>query len=109
MPAAPDYASPPPLWGSEEHVRSLFEGTGVEPEFSYGSNPWRFDSAEAWVAFMESRYGPTIKARERLSGEGRWAECRAEVLAMTERRNEAGDGSLLLPAEYVVVSGRKEG
>jgi SAM-dependent methyltransferase len=109
MPAPPDYASSPPLWGSEDHVRSLFEGTGVDLEFSHGSNPWRFDSAEDWVAFMETRYGPTIKARERLSGEGRWEQCRAEVLAMTERRNESGDGSLLLPAEYLVITGRKEG
>jgi len=109
MPAPPDYAQSPPLWGSEEHVSSLFEGTGVEVEFSPGSNPWRFDSAEDWVAFMETRYGPTIKARERLSGEGRWEECRGEVLAMAERRNEATDGSLLLGAEYLVIAGRKEG
>lgn len=109
MPAPPDYASPPPLWGSEAHVRSLFEGTGVEVEFSYGSNPWRFDSAEDWVAFMETRYGPTIKARERLSGEGRWDDCREEVLAMAERRNAASDGSLLLWAEYLVIAGRKAG
>jgi SAM-dependent methyltransferase len=109
MPAPPDYASSPPLWGSEKHVRSLFEGTGVEIEFSSGSNPWRFDSAEDWVAFMETRYGPTIKARERLSGEGRWEECRGEVVAMAERRNEASDGSLLLWAEYLVIAGRKAG
>lgn len=109
MPAPPDYASPPPLWGSEAHVRSLFEGTGVEPEFSYGSNPWRFDSAEDWVAFMETRYGPTIKARERLSGEGRWEGCRAEVVEMAQRRNAATDGSFLLWAEYLVITGRKAG
>lgn len=109
MPAPPDYAQSPPLWGSEEHVRSLFEGTSVELEFSHGSSPWRFGSAEDWVAFMETHYGPTIKARERLSGEGHWEECRAEVLAMAERRNEAGDRSLLLPAEYLVIAGRKVG
>ena len=107
MPAPPDYASPPPLWGSESHVRSLFEGTGVELEFTYGSNPWRFESAEDWVAFMETRYGPTIKARERLSGEGRWEECRGKVLAMAERRNASSDGSLLLWAEYLVVTGHR--
>ena len=54
MPAPPDYASPPPLWGSEEHVRGLFAGSGVELEFARGLNPWRFDSAEHWVVFMET-------------------------------------------------------
>jgi SAM-dependent methyltransferase len=107
LPAPPAYASAPPLWGSEAHVRSLFAGTGVELTFAYGHNPWRFESAEHWVAFMETAYGPTLKARERLSAEGRWAACREEILAMAERRNEAADGTLLLRAEYLVVVGQK--
>jgi SAM-dependent methyltransferase len=107
MPAPPEYASPPPLWGSEEHVRRLFADTGVEFEFARGQNPWRFDSAEHYVTFFESRYGPTLKARERLSGEGRWEECREELYAMAERRNEATDGSLLMHAEYLVAVGTK--
>jgi SAM-dependent methyltransferase len=108
LPAPPDFASPPPLWGDEEHVRGLFEGTGVELEFARGVNPWRFPSPEAWVAFMETAYGPTLKARERLTAEGAWDECRAEILALAERNNGAADGSLLMPAEYLIVIGRKE-
>jgi SAM-dependent methyltransferase len=107
LPKPPEFASPPPLWGSEAHVRELFAGTGVELEFSRGHNPWRFPSAEAWVAFMETAYGPTLKARERLTGEGRWEDCRREILALAERRNDATDGSLLMQAEYLVAVGRK--
>jgi SAM-dependent methyltransferase len=107
MPAPPEFASPPPLWGSEAHVRGLFSGTGVELEFSRGHNPWRFPSAEAWVALMETAYGPTLKARERLTGEGRWEDCRREILALAERRNDATDGSLLMQAEYLVITGHK--
>jgi SAM-dependent methyltransferase len=107
MPPAPDYASPPPLWGSEEHVRELFANTALELEFARGRNPWRFDSAEHYVVFMETHYGPTLKARERLTAEGRWEECRSEILALAERRNEALDGSLQMWAEYLVVVGRK--
>jgi SAM-dependent methyltransferase len=109
LPAAPDYASPPPLWGSEEHVRGLLAGSGVELTFERGLNPWRFPSPEAYVSFMETQYGPTVKARERLTGEGRWEACRAEILALAERHNVADDGSLLMHAEYVVVIGRKAG
>jgi SAM-dependent methyltransferase len=107
MPAPPEYASPPPLWGSEEHVRKLFEGTSVEFEFARGQNPWRYDSAEEFVSFFETNYGPTLKARERLTSEGRWDDCRAEMLAMAERHNESGDGSLLMQAEYLVAVGTK--
>jgi ubiquinone/menaquinone biosynthesis C-methylase UbiE len=109
MPAPPDYASPPPLWGSEEHVRDLFTDTSVELEFARGYNPWRFDSAEHYVVFMETQYGPTLKARERLSAEGRWEQCREEIHAMAERRNEATDGSLLMHAEYLIAVGSKLG
>ncbi len=109
MPAPPEYASPPPLWGTEEHLRGLFGDTPVELEFQRGHNPWRFDSAEHWVVFMETHYGPTLKARERLSAEGRWEECREEIHALAERHNEATDGSLFTQAEYLITLGRKTG
>ena len=107
MPAPPSYASPPPLWGSEPYVRGLFADTGVELEFERGYNPWRFHSADEFVTFMETNYGPTLKARERLSAEGRWQECRDEIVAMAERHNEATDGGLLMHAEYMVAVGTK--
>jgi hypothetical protein len=58
---------------------------------------------------METHYGPTLKARERLSAEGRWDDCRREIAALAERRNEATDGGLLMHAEYLVVVGQKDG
>lgn len=107
LPAPPEFASPPPLWGSEEHLLDLFEHTDVELEFERGYNPWTFDSAEHWVVFMETLYGPTLKARERLAAEGRWEECRNDILALAERYNEAASGGLLMRAEYLVAVGRK--
>ena len=106
MPPAPDYASPPPLWGDEAHVRALFSGSGLQLEFAYGDNPWHFDSAEAWVAFMETNYGPTLKARERLTGEGRWDDCRAEMVALAERHNRSTDDRLHMEARYLITVGR---
>ena len=109
LPAPPAFASPPPLWGDPSHVERLFAGTRVELDFARGHNPWSFESAEAWVSFMETAYGPTVKARERLTGEGRWEDCRAEMLALAERHNVATDGSLLMQAEYLITIGRKVG
>jgi SAM-dependent methyltransferase len=107
LPALPDYASAPPLWGDEEHVRSLFAGTGLAWEFGRGHNPWRFASAEDLIAFMERNYGPTVKARARLEAEGTWDACRSELVALAERFDEAGDGQLLVRAEYLVAVGTK--
>ena len=106
LPPPPDFASPPPLWGSEGHVRHLF-GDALELTFTRGLNPWRFESPDAYVTFMETHYGPLVKARERLHAEGRWTQCRDELLAMVERRNEASDGSLQMYAEYLVIVGYK--
>jgi SAM-dependent methyltransferase len=107
MPAPPAFASPPPLWGSEEHVRALFADQPVELELHHGHNPWRFGSAEDWVAFMETLYGPTVKAREKLTAEGRWDECRQRLVALAESYNEATDGTLLMQAEYLVAVARR--
>ncbi|HEU4450004.1 MAG TPA: methyltransferase domain-containing protein, partial [Gaiellaceae bacterium] len=106
LPPPPGYASPPPLWGSEEHVRALFADDDVELEFERATTPFAFDSAEHWAAFMETNYGPMLKARERLCAEGTWEGCREEIVGMMERRNESADGGLLVPAEYVLVLAR---
>jgi hypothetical protein len=94
-------------WGDEDGVQGLFEGTGVDLEFARGHNPVRFDSAEEYVRFMETRYGPLVRARARLVRDGLWQACRAEVLAAARRRDQADDGSLLMYAEYLIVIGHK--
>jgi hypothetical protein len=71
-------------------VRGLFAGTAIDLEFFRGHNPWRFDSAEHYVHFMETNYGPTLKARERLTAEGRWEACRRRSTRW--RASQRGDG-----------------
>jgi SAM-dependent methyltransferase len=100
LPPPPAYASSPPLWGSEEHVRRLF---GREVEFERRTAMWEFDSADEYVSFMETAYGPMVKARERLTVEGAWDDCRRELVEMMERRNESTNGGLRVPAEYALI------
>jgi hypothetical protein len=108
LPPAPAYASPPPRWGDEGHVRELFADADVLLELERATTPFRFDSADHFAAFFETNYGPTVKARERLTAEGRWDDCRAEIVEMMERRNVAADGTLDVPSEYLVVMARKQ-
>jgi ubiquinone/menaquinone biosynthesis C-methylase UbiE len=103
LPKPPAWASPPPLWGSEEHQRTLFAAHDVSLSFERGVNPWVFPSIEDYVTFFEERYGPTIKAKARLSAEGSWETCRAELRALYEEMNEATDGTLHIGAEYLVT------
>jgi SAM-dependent methyltransferase len=109
LPKPPAFASPPPRWGDEAHVRSLFAdvGPGLTAETERATTPWRLASAEHYTAFMETNYGPLVKARERLTAEGTWDACRAEIVEMVERRNLATDGTLHVEAEYLVAVIRK--
>lgn len=107
LPPPPSFVSPPPQWGDEDHVRRLFAGTGIQLEFHHGVNPWRFPSAEAYTSFMEDYYGPMVKARERLTADDRWADCRSEIVDLVTELNTATDGTLRFDAEYLVTIGRK--
>jgi hypothetical protein len=84
MPAPPAFASPPPLWGDEAHVRSLFPDADVRYETA--ENPWRFDSVEDFMTFFEERYGPMLKVRERLQAAGGGRPAARSCAPSTTRR-----------------------
>lgn len=105
LPKPPAYASPPPLWGDEGHVRELFAFTGAELEFERASNPFvGFTSPEAWVAFMETNYGPLLTARQKL--DGAWSELRHELVALTTALDQGRPGALHVESEYLLTLGR---
>ena len=103
MPKPPAYASPPPLWGDEAHVRELFAPHGLDVEVERATNPFvGFASAEEWVEFMESNYGPLVTAREKLRLEGRWDELREELVALTASFDAGRPGGLHVESEYLL-------
>ncbi|MGH2451048.1 MAG: hypothetical protein ACRDGE_07230 [Candidatus Limnocylindria bacterium] len=100
MPPPPDYASPPILWGSEEYVREMFGPAAKGFEFERHVNWIEADSIEEWADFFMDRFGPLVTARAML-GE-RFAELRDKIIAIWREANEADDGSLRLPQEYLL-------
>lgn len=107
MPPPPEGSQPPPLWGTEDHVRSLFEGTGVELEFEQAAVDFRFDSPEDATVFYETRFGPVVTAKAMLEPDGRWAALREDLVAMFTTINTSHQGDLRFPGEYLVATGRK--
>ena len=107
MPKPPAFASPPPLWGTEQHVRDLFAGTGVQFEFARGET--RGSSTRPSTTSCSWRRTTARSSRRASASPARVAGRSAarEILANVERRNEATDGSLLMHAEYLVAIGRK--
>jgi SAM-dependent methyltransferase len=103
LPPLPPFAAPAGLWGSEEHVRALFEGSGVQLELSREileeppGDPPPVDDA---IEFFTTRFGPLIEARGRSERAGTWPRLRAELVEFVGRAE---------PAEYLVIRGVRSG
>ena len=83
VPPPPPTAVPPLLWGTEGHVRGLFEGTSVEFEFERNEIRFSFASAEEAVATYEANFGPIVMAKQLLEPQGRWAALRDDFVELT--------------------------
>jgi SAM-dependent methyltransferase len=95
--------TPPPLWGTEDHVRGLL-GDGVRDLRARRRHyTFRYESPEDFVDHFRTHYGPTLKAFEALPHEAQHAL--AHDMAALARRFDrtGGDGPVAIPAEYLEV------
>ena len=91
-------------------MRALFDSTGVELEFERELNPFLgFRSADDWVEFMATNYGPLLAAREKLAADGRWEQLREELVEVTASLDTSGGGELRVASEYLVTLARVGG
>lgn len=100
MPPPPDYASPPVLWGTEEHVREMFGSVATGFEFERHVSRVEWSSPEGFLDYFVERFGPLVTARQAL-GE-RFAELEQRIIEIWRDVNEADDGTLRLPQEYLL-------
>jgi len=100
MPPPPDFAEPPILWGTEAHVHEMFDAVATGYSFERHSATIEWESADGFADYFMDRFGPMVTAREML-GE-RFAEVSERTLAVWGDYNEADDGSLRLPQEYLL-------
>jgi len=100
MPPPPDYASPPPLWGREDHVRELFGSVATGFEFERHVNRIEWESVAAFADFFMAHFPPMVTAKAMLGD--RFNEMRERIVEIWTRRNEATDGRLSLPQEYLL-------
>jgi SAM-dependent methyltransferase len=107
MPPPPEGFQPPPLWGTEDHVRGLFEGTGVELRFEDAAVRFKFESADEATEMFETKFGPVVTAKRMLEPEGKWEALRADLHATFEEEiAEGGDDGY--PGEYLLTLGEKK-
>lgn len=106
VPAPPPGVQPPPLWGSENHVRDLFAGRVHGLAARRGTLVVdRFRTGAAFRDYFKSNYGPTISAYRTI------ADDPARVSALDTALAELGERFLTRPSvmewEYLIVTAVK--
>ncbi|MGH2956699.1 MAG: class I SAM-dependent methyltransferase [Solirubrobacterales bacterium] len=107
MPPPPEGFQPPPLWGTEEHVTNLFEGTGIELRFEERAVTFKFESADEAIELFETKFGPVITAKRTLEPEGKWEALRAALRDQFAEELAAG-GADGYPGDYLLALGDKQ-
>jgi len=90
----------PALWGTRTHVLELFAGASCKTEVK--NFMFRYRSDDHWLNTFKTFYGPVLKAYESLDEEACQA-LTADIKALIKWFNRAGDGTMVVPAEYLQV------
>jgi len=111
MPPPPPGALPPPLWGSEEHVRELFGDRAETLEMIRGEYVERADNPQAYREFFKETFGPVVATYASLSVQPDRVEAldRDFLEFATRSSRGAPDGPAEYPYEYLLVVARKRG
>ena len=89
----------PMLWGDEGHLRELF-GEGVSDlQAAERTFTFRFPSAEDFVAFFRTFYGPTLKAFASLNDVARDA-LESDLIDLARSSDRLGTDAIAIPATY---------
>jgi SAM-dependent methyltransferase len=93
-------APSPFRWGVEEGLADLLDGGVSSLEVSERVYTFRFRSAEDFVGFFRTWYGPTLRAFESLDADGQSA-LETALVDLARRHNRATAGTLAVDATYV--------
>ena len=93
---------PPALWGTEVRLAELFGESAASIDLQRRNFVFRYRSPAHWLEVFRTYYGPTKRAFEALDAQG-GKELEKEILALLNKGNRSGDGTLVLPSEYAQV------
>jgi SAM-dependent methyltransferase len=107
-PSPPPGAQPPPLWGSEDHMRELF---GDRVDFRVLERDvleiTAFAKPREWGEHFKERYGPTIIARRNAEKDGREGELDDALDAFCDEWNLGSEEDARFEQEYLLAVGTR--
>lgn len=92
----------PALWGTPEFLRRHFEAGATSIEMNGREFVFRYRSPQHWLEVFRTTYGPLLKAFAALDAEGQ-ARLERDVMALIARFNRSGDGTVVVPSDYLEV------
>ncbi len=102
----PPGVRPPLRWGTEEGLQELLGDGLSEMRIERKSSRQPFRSADHWIEHFRTYFGPTKVAFEKLGPEGGEA-LEADLKALLEKHNVAGERALVLESDYLQMLGTR--
>ncbi|RYV52399.1 class I SAM-dependent methyltransferase [Pengzhenrongella frigida] len=107
-PAPPPGAQPPPLWGTEDHVRTLLgdrvtDTTATREHLTVD----HFGQPEEFRDYFKARYGPTIAVYRAIADDPEKVAALDRDLADLARRHDRGTTTTSMQWEYLLFTARK--
>ena len=98
----PAGAKSPALWGTRARLGELFEAGARSVKAAERHFVFRYRSPEHWLEVFRNYYGPTLKAFVALDAPAQ-AALERDLLALIDRFNRSGDGTMVVPSEYLEI------
>jgi SAM-dependent methyltransferase len=104
----PPGAQPPPLWGSEDHVRALLGDRVTDVVVRRQAvRVDRFATPEAFRDYFKANYGPTVAVYKNITDDPEKTARLDQDLAELARINDHGVGRTVMEWEYLLITARK--
>jgi ubiquinone/menaquinone biosynthesis C-methylase UbiE len=98
----PPGARSPALWGTRARLAELFEPHAASVKSAQRNFVFRYRSPEHWLEVFKLYYGPLLKTFAALEPAAQSA-LRRDVLTLIDQFNRSGDGSMVVPSEYLEI------
>jgi ubiquinone/menaquinone biosynthesis C-methylase UbiE len=102
------YVPPPPgtrspaLWGTRARITELFEPHATSVKSAQRNFVFRYRSPAHWLEVFRTYYGPVLRTFAALEPAAQ-VGLEHDVMALIDRFNRAGDGTMVVPSEYLEI------
>jgi len=100
--APPTGARSPALWGTRPRLAELFESHAASIQSASRHFVFRYRSPEHWLETFKTYYGPVLRTFAALAPPAQ-LQLQHDLMSLIGRFNRSGDGSMVVPSEYLEV------